>query len=394
MKRVAHTVRANQAARFEELGFDWDKVRGQTYWDESAAWELTEAEAKHLHHAGREAHDMLIDAIEQVITSRELPLYGFSLDEAAVIEQSWEDSDVEPTLFGRFDFAYDGVQARLLEYQGDNPGGLYETAMVQKQWLSETHPDKAQFNSLHEALLDMACNLEQLQRTRPRDLSEDVVTVTCLTPDAEAEGTAGYLLGVLQEAGLETSFVGLSEIGWSGDGLGGWFLDTEDRPITTLLRLAPLDWLLKDEFGPKLISQLKERQLRMIEPAWKLLASHKRLLTKLWDRYPYHPMLLNTATTPAGISVSGGYVKKPVTGREGQNITLYDGAGAVVSETHGNHGADLMVYQERARLAEADGNHAVMGVFVVGGDAVALGIRETSGPITDASARFLPHYLV
>jgi hypothetical protein len=35
----------------------------------------------------------------------------------------------------------------------------------------------------------------------------------------------------------------------------------------------------------------------------------------------------------------------------------------------------------------------VLGCWVVGGHAAGLGVRESTSLITDASARFVPHYL-
>jgi glutathionylspermidine synthase len=54
------------------------------------------------------------------------------IPEAAVplIERSWEEEP--PSLYGRFDFACDGVNPpRLLAYNADTPTALLEAAVVQ-----------------------------------------------------------------------------------------------------------------------------------------------------------------------------------------------------------------------------------------------------------------------
>jgi glutathionylspermidine synthase len=51
-------------------------------------------------------------------------------------------------------------------------------------------------------------------------------------------------------------------------------------------------------------------------------------------------------------------------------------------------------YQELAPLPSFDGNHVVLGAWVVDGESAGLGIRESSGLVTDEYARFLPHVIL
>ncbi|MCZ9338922.1 glutathionylspermidine synthase family protein, partial [Streptomyces sp. TRM76130] len=47
-----------------------------------------------------------------------------------------------------------------------------------------------------------------------------------------------------------------------------------------------------------------------------------------------------------------------------------------------------------APLPAFDGNHVVLGAWVVGDESAGLGIRESSGLVTDEYARFLPHVIL
>jgi glutathionylspermidine synthase len=47
-----------------------------------------------------------------------------------------------------------------------------------------------------------------------------------------------------------------------------------------------------------------------------------------------------------------------------------------------------------APLPCVDGNHAVIGSWIVGDHAAGIGMREDDTPITTDAARFLPHYFV
>jgi glutathionylspermidine synthase len=49
------------------------------------------------------------------------------------------------------------------------------------------------------------------------------------------------------------------------------------------------------------------------------------------------------------------------------------------------------VFQALAPVPVFDGNHAVIGSWVVDGESCGMGIRESDGPITDNLSRFVPH---
>ena len=398
MQRIAIQPRQNWQAKCEALGFDWHTTEGNPYWDETAYWQFSPADIEHLRQSTADAWGMMLDAIEFVITNRQLPLFGYSPEVAALIEKSWEESDDEPTLYGRFDWGFDGSQAKLLEFNGDNPGTLFETSMVQKAWAQEVFPGAAQHNFIHERLVAMFRNISAFNSTRLRNGGDfnSTVHITCMTPSAEGEGTAGYLQKCAQEGGVYTQFIGLPDIGWKEDDYedGGYFVDLQGNEISYLIKLAPLGWMLQDDYGPNFVNLAMDNDLRFIEPAWKMLASNKRLLATMWDRNAYHPILLETGMSPSATMITNGYAKKPVNGLEGQNITLFGpGENAVIDQTQGSFANDQFIYQEKADLATVDDNFAVLGTWVVGGNCVALGVREATTAITDSSARFVPHII-
>jgi glutathionylspermidine synthase len=44
-----------------------------------------------------------------------------------------------------------------------------------------------------------------------------------------------------------------------------------------------------------------------------------------------------------------------------------------------------------ANLAQADGKTAVLGSWLIDGEPAGMGIRESDGPITNNTSRFVPH---
>lgn len=68
----------------------------------------------------------------------------------AAIKSSWDAEP--PSVYGRFDLAYDGsTPPKLLEYNADTPTSLLEAAVVQWNWLKERFPEADQFNSIDQS---------------------------------------------------------------------------------------------------------------------------------------------------------------------------------------------------------------------------------------------------
>ncbi len=85
------------------------------------------------------------------------------------------------------------------------------------------------------------------------------------------------------------------------------------------------------------------------------------------------------------------YARKPLLSREGANVTLHSAAGTVA--TGGDYGEEGFVHQALAPIPVIDGNRPVLGNWYIADQGPAgMGIRESSGPITDNLSRFVPHY--
>jgi glutathionylspermidine synthase len=125
-----------------------------------------------------------------------------------------------------------------------------------------------------------------------------------------------------------------------------------------------------------------------IEPAWKMLLSNKALLAILWELYPGHPNLLPAYLDGPRDLSSEGWVAKPLLGREGAGVTIHEpGSPRTLRD-------EPCCYQQLVPLPDFDGNRVVLGAWVVENESAGLGIRESSGLITDEYARFLPHVIL
>ena len=132
-----------------------------------------------------------------------------------------------------------------------------------------------------------------------------------------------------------------------------------------------------------------------IEPPYKTILSNKMLLKYLYELFPDSPYILPCTFLKPGETGAhpGHYVRKPVYSREGANITIVAN-GQLLEETGGDYGEEGFLYQQYSELPSFDGNSVVIGSWLIGGQPAGIGIRESSGLITNNTSRFCPHYIV
>lgn len=376
MRRETRAPRPDYLSKIEALGLSFHTVDGQPYWNETAAYVFEPEEIDVLERATNELHAMCLEAVERLIGNGELSRLGIPPEAQPVIAEAWEADP--PAIYGRFDLAYDGVHPpKMLEYNADTPTSLLEAAVVQWHWLQEVDPEADQFNSIWEGLVQKWRDLKVEGL-----LSSGRVHFSCMEP-AEDLMTTAVLMDTAREAELDVALLPIAQIGWNG--AERCFVDRELQPIQTLFKLYPWEWMLTDEFGPYALQTYG--QVQWIEPIWKMALSNKAILAVLWEMYPDHPNLL-----PAYLDGPRGmkeYVRKPFLGREGANVTLVRGEERLSID--GPYGGGH-VCQAYAPLPVFEGNHAVVGSWIVDGEARGIGIRESNGPITEDLARFVPHY--
>lgn len=349
------------------------------YWDESAYYAFTPAEAAELERATDDLHALCLELVQHVVDERRYAELGLDPELAAHVEASWEEEP--PSLYGRFDLRYDGTgPPLLLEYNADTPTMLLESALLQLHWAWQTHPDSDQFNRVHDQLVAAWQHLGQwlpgrrvvFAWTETEDSGEDLMTAT-------------YLRDTAVQAGLATAMVPVEGLGW--DAQARAFLDGTGTPITTLFKLYPWEWLLGEDGAPLLLEALETTWF--IEPLWKLVLSNKGVLPLLWELFPGHPNLLPAYRD--GPRDLAGWVRKPLLSREGANITVRLPGGDLLDTADQGYGAEGSVWQQLAPLPDLGGGHAVVGSWVVGQKACGIGVRESDGLVTDVQSRFVPH---
>jgi glutathionylspermidine synthase len=385
MQRITCEERPDWRERAEAVGFTYHTIDGARYWDERAYYAFTLREIEE----DIEAPTAELDEMCRALVTR-------AVDDATIMQRlsipvsqwnfiaaSWKRGD--PSFYGRFDLRYDGKgPAKLLEYNADTPTAILETAVFQWMWREDAiargvlPADADQYNALHECLIE---GWREIGRGRLLHLS-------AMSEEAEDNGNLAYLADCAQQAGLETRFVAIEDIGRTPRGL---FVDDEEQPIELIFKLYPWEWMMRERFG----ASLPGAPTQWVEPPWKAILSNKGILPLLWEMYPDHPNLLPAffADDPRAAEIGASYVRKPLYSREGANIEIVI-AGERRDSGSGPYGAEGAIVQAAAPLPNFDGNFAVLGSWLAAGKPCGLSVREDESLITKNTSRFVPHVIV
>lgn len=386
MKRIKTAERPGWDEKAEALGFTWRHLDGERYWDERAYYAFTLKEIEDdLEEPARELHAMCLDLVDEVVKSEAL-MARLAIPEGSRddVAESWARRD--PSLYGRFDFAYDGEgPAKLFEYNADTPTSIYESGAFQWVWLEDMiaagalPADADQFNSLHEKLE---------ARFRAIFPAGGFVHFTSDAESVEDRQTVRYLEDIAGQAGIEPKFVPVGDIGLDADGR---FIDQDNYLIHALFKLYPWEEMFREDYA----AAVKGSKTRFLEPAWKAVLSNKGMLPLLWDRHAGHPNLLPAffEDDPRSAELGNSYVRKPLFSREGANIELV-ARGRRAKVLDQGYGEGGHVRQALHTLPRLDGNYPVIGAWIVGDEPAGVGIREDRSRVTRNLSRFVPHAIL
>ena len=235
MRREHVPKRDNWRKRCEDAGFSFHSIDG-LYWEEGICYHFSRREIDDLEHATQELYTMCMAAAEHIIEKERFKELAIPETAWAMIRESWDND--HPSLFGRFDLAYDGSgPPKLLEFNADTPTSLVETSVAQWHWVEDTKPGVDQFNSLHEALIEQWKWLKS-------EHGYEQVHFTCAGGSEEDDGNLDYLRDTAMQAGLQAPWLTVEEIGCSEGDLA--FVDTDNERIETLFKLYPWEWLIAE----------------------------------------------------------------------------------------------------------------------------------------------------
>jgi len=423
----------------------------RSYWSESAHYAFSAAEIEQMDTDARTLFDMFVSAGDFILAHPEImDRMGIPPWARPMIRRTWDRRDAEGreldwgSVYGRIDAVYGGNRfldltstdpqdaaddalgrIRLYEFNADTPTSLLESAIVQWSWFEATKQGEDQWNGVYEMLVDAwKRNLAHVEAQLGR---KPVVHFACTWQDNLLPEFAAAVppqeraqiriedcsyedlqnLRVMQEtcrqAGYETQWLYVEQIHLGADGR---FYDGRqpgpDLPhLDVVFKLHAWEFICAEPFGQAVfLDMARDDGTVWVEPPYKMLWSNKALLPVLWqlfERDPERSRLLIPAwfdgEQPAGLD---SYVRKPLLGREGANLTVVVD-GKTVLETPGDHGDGGFVVQAYAPPPNFVGfegdNFPTLGIWYVDGEPAGLDVRESTTVVVDNLSVFVPHVI-
>lgn len=391
----------------EEGVFTWDRMYGEEY------------ALADIHDITREFRQELTLATSRLaqIFTRVVPVLQQAEDslllELGVPQQALQAvriaiSQAPPTIIGRFDFAQTAEGLKMLECNSDTPTGIVEAFYVNGRacrFFEREDPNAGMD-------LQIASAFEQMMGAyREQGYQTDNIWFSSLDWHEEDKGTTIYLM---RKSRLSARFVPLEHLRVWEDRL--YVRDGQEmQPVDVLYRLHALEKLAEEQdedgypTGAHVLQLIAEQKLAIMNPPSAFLIQTKALQALIWNLHEAGEFftseehdIIDSHMLPTyfenrfeGVA---DYVTKPIFGREGGGVMLFDAQGSVVEKDQEEFYWDQpMIYQKRVELPAITVNTSngaydgrlLWGSFWIGGEASAL-VARVGGPITNNMSYFLP----
>lgn len=318
----------------------------------------------------------------------------------------WEEV---PTVIGRFDFAKTPSGWKMLELNSDTPTGIVEAYYVNERacrFFGMENPNHGMESHIAEAFRMI------IGKYREQGYPTDQVVFSALDWHEEDAGTAKYLLA---QSGLAASFAALKDLRVHDDRLCLLMPSGEHVPIDVLYRLHALEKLAEETdedgypTGAHVLDIIARRKLAVINPPTAFIAQTKALQGLIWSLYESDTFFTEQerATIKSYMLPTyfenrfaghSPYVAKPIFGREGGGVTLYDLHNQIIErDQEAFYWDQPMIYQEMAELSPIMietlkgpyQGHLLWGSFLFGDRASAI-VARVGGRITGNLSYYLP----
>lgn len=313
------------------------------------------------------------------------------------------------TIISRFDFVKNGSEIKMLEFNSDTPTFIkecfYVNGLVAKHF-NQKDPNSNELNLLKNAITKAI--IESIKTLE--NYHQPNVVFTAHHDHMEDWLTCKFLSDIIP---IPTKLVPLNEITLYEDQL----IDSDGDPIDVLYRQTyPLEHLIEDcdengeQIGLKLLELVKMKKIALINPISSFLLQTKAIQAFIWglkdDRHFYteedteiiETYMLATFLDSDPLLGSTNYVEKPVFGREGDTVTIFNPNGEItIKNSHQSYQKELQIYQKYIELPtvtiETEKGEEQLsylyGSFLIAGNASAIGVRA-GGKITANESYFLP----
>ncbi len=345
------------------------------------------SEVEQLRRISDEAFYLFKRATDKIISENKLGDLGIPLSFQKCIEHTWKNKTKHPFLYGRFDIngGLKSDYGHIIEFNADTCSTIPETLLWQPLQLEKLKGNPQSFNTLKYDITSILSSLKPLiGKEKPVFLGtsfgyiEDVENVNCI-------------IDIAYDAGYKPLYTNLENIIFSDEGVFHQIGD-EYEEVDVLFKMVPWDWMFNDE--PELARTLSDlivnEKVVVLNPPYTAIWQNKKFLAYITQSFPNN-ILAETYLQQE--SRLGDFVKKPVYGRLGENITVETSTSAR-QESKGDFGNQDMVYQKYYPLnQDMEKYYYQIGMFYTN-KASAINLRAQESQIITDDCEFMSHFII
>ena len=225
-------------------------------------------------------------ATDHVIKNDHL-LREFAIPQAfwSAIRRSWSE-EYHSDILGHLDLKFDGISLKLNDYQSDSALLLIQSDVWQEKCAEQLNLD---YN------LTSAFQLHRLLVRHWRRLHIENTVHIIINDEREEMVTALYMQTIMTEASIPSKLCRLNvDFYWNNSTI----VDSEGVPVKIVWSLWKWEKIFQeyqesnDDDHPSLIEILLDPEIRIIEPLWKSITTHRAIHHILYNMFPNHPNLV------------------------------------------------------------------------------------------------------
>ena len=387
--------------------FTWDRLYDKEY-ALATSYAVREEEINELRKATRLLGRIFAKTVSAVQQGDQKLLTELSLPDGALAAVRLQVMPQMATLIGRFDFVRTATGWKMIEFNSDTPGGIVEAFYVNARvcdYYGFADPNAGCEGNLADAFRHILHEYKILGYNTAK------IYFSALDWHEEDAGTARYLL---EQSHLDAKFVSLKDLRTRDDSLYA-LVDGVLEKVDVWYRLHPLGVLAEDKdddgypTGEHVLSLIARGKLAVINPPGALIAQTKALQALIWGLHEANVFFDADEQTAIQNYMLPTYLEnrfygrcayavKPVLGREGGGVAIYDRNGKIIARNEEQYYQEqAVVYQkyqepeqvEMETLAGKYTGRLIWGSFLVGGNSSAV-VARAGGHITDDLAYFVP----
>lgn len=341
-------------------------------------------------------------ATNKVIEENQLSEFDIPAYFQEALIKTWREKENHPLLLGRFDLCggFDRFVSlpKIIEFNADTCTTIPESTIWQDLQAKKNGTPTQQLNT---TAADLEQIIQQICRRIAGDLNIPAKEVNFVGTSLDNIEDRENVLTILDAVSDEnpdnptTAYRPLEDLTFdANEGIFYELPDGEFLKVDILFKMIPWDWIFTNEpdLGKLLASIITKNQCVILNPPYTTLWQNKKFLSYITRYFPNNGVIAETYDEQYNYGHS--YVKKPIYGRLGENVSVIKNSKNVGSSA-GDYENQRMVFQDYyPMLKDTDGYSYQIGIFSNAiNKASGLNFRCQKGEIITDDCDFMAHHI-